>query len=147
MTASMPCEPHCDAGAFTLSIPSLKLGDGPCEGLQIELPTALPGAANKWLDAEAVMVEQNAVLIFAGEVLGHISRGQVRLPPHRVVRLHGAAPRYSCIYEVIPHPSKPVPMMPSTAAAAPVANSSVLTGHDVFLLRSVGRESVNWKQQ
>jgi hypothetical protein len=152
LTAAMPCAPRRHAGAFAISIPSFsgsKFGKLPSEGLQIELPRASRGAADQWLDAEAVMVEQRAVLVVAGHVLGHISRGQVRLPQHRVVRPHGAAPRFSCSYHVLPHPAKPVPMVPAPVAArvdpsaapmaaksagAPPPAAAAMTGRDVFLL-------------
>ena len=155
LTCGVPCEAHKDIGLITVTpIPALT-GDGkPCEVSPSGVQFSDPQNPSVWFDVEKVttaacrkLPEPVAlVVVFAGEMMDYASRGTVPAPEHRVVVAHGAAPRYSCIYEVLPHPASVVPRIPPPAGAAGAAGEDDRPKHgrDVFVLRSSNRKSVNW---
>jgi len=149
VTCAVPSEAHKDIGLITVTpIPALtgthQSGHIPHSGLQF----ADAADPSRWFDVELIKNMQpdttTLVAVCAGEMMEYASRGTVPAPAHRVVVAHGAAPRYSCMYEVLPHPASVVPRVPPPAGAAAKGDDTAKTGRDVFVLRSVNRTSVNW---
>ena len=149
VTCAVPCEPRKAVGMIGVAlIPSLTgthrhgIVRGGATGLQLSDVTN----PSLWYDVERVehsSPDTTLVAVFAGEMMEYASRGTVPAPAHRVVVAHGAAPRYSCIYEVLPHPASVVPRVPPPAGAAAPRDDG-MASRDVCVLRSVDRPRVNW---
>uniref|UniRef100_A0A0G4IC38 Ubiquitin-like domain-containing protein n=1 Tax=Chromera velia CCMP2878 TaxID=1169474 RepID=A0A0G4IC38_9ALVE len=156
--ALVASEAHYDIGCITVTTASsLQVGWG------IQLRSRGMEASCHWVDAEGLLCAADEkqrrtsgspcrhVLVFAGETLDYMTRGEVPKVEHRVVVQRGGLPRYSSIFELLPLANSVLPWLPQDSDTQPEdapaggAQGQQLTGREVFQMRSMGRSSVNWE--
>jgi len=120
-SVAVPCEEHTDVGLITLTMKS----EGGVDGLQVF------SWEDGWVRAEPAMPpESGRCLLLFGEILEHLSSSRFVATPHRVVIPKDATvPRYSQIFEILPHPCSIVPeLLPPQSAAELHDGDSLKTG-------------------